>query len=103
MRGNALADIRISDTLAQTRTLDQFRHLDREERALTERIAAHSVEKELHEQKKDVEEAERAIAEQPEDHARGGEYHPERKKKQEAQKEEPPPEISEGHLLDLKA
>lgn len=96
-----MADMKISDTLALTRSLDEFRHLDQQERALAERMAAHAAEARLVETKKDVEEAERSVADR---HGEGSgpEYHGSHKER-EKKEEEAPPEVSEGHLLDLKA
>lgn len=96
-----MGDVRISDTLAMTRNLDEFRHLDQQERILAERMAAQAAERALLEEKKDVEEADRSVADRNEDAGSRGEYHPSRKEKEE--KKPAPPEVSEGHLLDLKA
>lgn len=99
-----MADMRITDTLAMTKSLDQFRHLDQQERALSERIAAQVAEKELVEHKKiDVEEMDHAVADRS-DGGPGGEYHGSHSEREKKEEEQPaPPEVSEGHLLDLKA
>jgi len=96
-----LSDVRISDTLAMTRNLDELRHLDQQERILAERMAAQAAERALQEEKKDVEEADRSVADRNEDAGGRGEYHAHRREKEE--KKPAPPEISEGHILDLKA
>lgn len=96
-----MSDMKIADTLALTRSLDEFRHLDQQGRALTDRMAAHAVETKLIETKKDVEEAERPVADRH-DGGGGAEYHGSHREN-EKKEEEAPPEVSEGHLLDLKA
>jgi hypothetical protein len=95
--------MRITDTLAMTRSLNEFRHLDQQERALAERIAAQVVEKDLLELKKDVEEPDHAVADRS-DESGGTEYHGHHREKKEEKEEPPaPPEVLEGHILDLKA
>jgi len=97
-----LSDVRITDSMAMTRGLDEFRHLDQQERALAERMAAHAAERELIEQKKDVEEPERSVADRSEEEG-AREYHGSKREKKEEKPQPAPPEVSEGHLLDLKA
>jgi hypothetical protein len=95
--------MRITDTLAMTRSLNEFRHLDQQERALAERIAAQVVEKDLIELKKDVEETDHAVADRS-DEGGGTGYHGHHREKKEEKEEPPaPPEVLEGHILDLKA
>lgn len=98
-----MSEVRISDAAAMTRVLDEFRHLDQQERAMAERVAAHISEKEVLEQKKDVEESERSVADRHDENrgAGGGGHHGQRREPEE--KKEAPPEVNEGRLLDLKA
>lgn len=96
-----MSDVRVMDTLAMNRNLDEFRHLDQQVRQAAETMAAKAAEKDLQETKKDVEETDRLVGDRSEGGPQG-EQHAHAKKERE-EKKEPPPEINEGHLLDLKA
>lgn len=98
-----MSEVRITDTMAMTRGFNEFRHLDQQERALAERMAAHVSEKETHEAKKDVEEAERSVADRSDEHQSAGGHHGRNSREREETPAEAPPEVTEGHLLDLKA
>lgn len=99
-----MSEVRITDTMAGTRGFNEFRHLDQQERALAERMAAHVSEKETHEAKKDVEEMDRSVADRSDEHqGAGGHHHGRSAREREETPAEAPPEVSEGHLLDLKA
>lgn len=102
MEGNHVSEVRISDTLALTRSLEEFRHLDQQERALAERMAAQAAMHEILEQKQDVEELERTVSDRSDEGGKNPSHNHHKQEKKEEQKP-PPPETSEGHLLDLKA
>lgn len=99
-----MSDVRISDSLAMTRNLDEFRYLDQQVRTAAERMSAFAAEKEIQEVKKEIEESDRSVADRSEDEGGRTQYNANgQRREKEAEKKELPPEVTEGHLLDLKA
>lgn len=103
-----MSDFRVADTAAQTRLLDEFRHLDQSERAQAQRVAASVTSHDIEKQHKDVEESHRAVEQQPEQERHPGErreaaHHEPQEEKKEREEPRTPLECPEGHLLDLKA
>jgi hypothetical protein len=97
-----MSDIKIADAAALTRSLDEFRHLDQEQRALTDRMAGDAAHSTIDEEKKSVEDAEKAIADREEEEQAKREAR-ERERKEREEEKPPPMELDEGHILDLKA
>jgi hypothetical protein len=101
--------MRIAESFAQTRGLDEYRQLDQAERAQAHRVAAELATKDIETQHKEVEETHRTVEQKNEDdrgrgeqHAHGG--HPEQDEPKEKKEHSPAPlESAEGHLIDFTA
>ena len=100
--------LRIAETAAQTRGLDEYRQLDQEARAQSLRMGAQATAHKIEESHQEVEESHRAVE------SRNEEEHPEQRRRETAPHEtpeeaeekkppRPPLESAEGHLLDVTA
>jgi hypothetical protein len=104
-----MSDIKITDAVAQTRGIKQFRSVDQEARVAVERLAAEAAAAKLAEEQIEVADTERAVD------AKADEENQKEKERREAKKQElaaeeakqekkpPPPEMDMGHLFDFKA
>ena len=99
--------VRMADSAAMTRGLDEFRRMDQEQRNLGNRVAGEAAAHKVEENRKDVPQNEKASEAQVKDRdaRRGSKQDQDESEGQDAgghgEDESPPLEIDEGHFLDI--